>query len=84
MDFLRTICGLASGVPGLCHDVRMGTPEHIQAIDEYADAFRNWDKVNSAYNAQKATREQLDAAGVARKSAYDKVRAFEEEVERGR
>lgn len=56
----------------------MATEDSMEGAKYYAEALTNWDRVNSAYKRDEASREELDAAWEMRKSAFENLQRLEQ------
>jgi len=56
----------------------MPTEESIEAADYYAEALRNWDRVNTAYERNEASGDDLDAAWNMRQAAFENLKRLEQ------
>ena len=59
------------------HD-RMATGDSIEAAKYYIETLTHWDRVDSAYKRNETSRDELDAAWEARKSAFDNLQRLEQ------
>ncbi|MGN7149185.1 hypothetical protein ACTHQ6_09365 [Arthrobacter sp. SAFR-179] len=56
----------------------MPTDESIEAAEYYAETLRAYDRVNSAYKRNEASRADLDAAWFARVKAFENLKRLEQ------
>ncbi|MCT9625972.1 hypothetical protein HWD94_12680 [Pseudarthrobacter equi] len=56
----------------------MATGDSMEAAKYYMEALTHWDRVDSAYKRNEASRDERDAAWETRKSAFENLQRLEQ------